>query len=85
MPDRWSVERFEELPAAVGGSHRLVAVVGAVDEGCADVAFEPVELEEQVLVVETERVGCEAFGCMVRCARFGTQSDLADVRRSARL
>jgi hypothetical protein len=38
----------------------LVAVPGAVYEGRADVGFEPVELEEEVLLEQAERGG----GCV---------------------
>jgi len=48
----------EQQPAAFGQCHGLVSVIGAVDEGRADVGFEAVELEEEVLLVEAERGGC---------------------------
>ena len=51
------VEVVEQLPAAVGQGHGLVAMAGAVDEGRADVGFEPIELQEQVLVEQVERGG----------------------------
>jgi len=54
LPDLGLVELVEQDPAACGQGHRLVAVVGAVDKGCADVGFEAVELKEQVLLEQAE-------------------------------
>jgi hypothetical protein len=56
LPGWGLVELVEQTLAASGQGHRLVAVVGAVDEGGADVGFQPVELQQQVAGVQVERV-----------------------------
>ena len=57
LADVGLVELFEKQPAPVGQRHGLVSVAGAVDEVGADVGFESIELEEQVLVEQAERGG----------------------------
>ncbi|MGI5238648.1 hypothetical protein [Dactylosporangium sp. CA-139066] len=54
LPDIGSGQPVEESLAACGQGHRLVAVLGAVDERRTDVVFEPVELKEQVRLVRRD-------------------------------
>ena len=57
LVDIGPVEVVEQPTAAWGEGHGLASVVGAVDEGGADVGFEPVELEEHVLLEQAQRLG----------------------------
>ncbi len=54
MADVGLVELLEQPLAGSGQRHGLVSVIGAMDQGLADVGLQAVKLEEEILVVEAE-------------------------------